>query len=212
MKMNKLAILLALSSAFVTPAFAATESNVNITATVGSFCQLSTVQGSGIDPSQPIILAVATNGSHAGVTEAGATTTRAMHLLCNQPFVVNLVSEQGAVRRLSVANGGQEVDTPVLGGTIAKAIGYSATPSLTNIDTSLFAPSYSTLIANADLNLGTAPAEQLTALNVVRTAESGENSGGAYDGTLEIGIATEASPTLVSGYYRDTLRVVLVAQ
>lgn len=205
-------VILALSSAAFTPAFAATETSINITATVGSSCELSALEGEGVDPSQPIVLAVNTDGRHAGVAEAGAATSRAMRLSCNQPFVVHLESEQGAVRRQSIANGGDGIDTPILGGTMAKAIGYSATPRLANLDTSLFTPAYSTLVANQDLALGTAPAEKLMASNVVRTDASGENSGGAYDGTLEIGIATEASQVLVSGNYRDTLRVILIAQ
>lgn len=203
-------MVLALSGAAVSPAFA-DETNVNITAQVESVCEFSTATG-GIDPSMPIVLAVAQNGTHTGVAQAGAGTTRSMRLSCNQPFVVHLESEQGAVRRISAANGGTDVDTPVLGGQMAKAIGYSATPSLTNIDTALFTPSYTTLIANQDLSLGTAPVDKIMASNVVRTDAAGENSGGAYEGTFEIGIATEASPTLVSGSYRDTLRVILIAQ
>jgi hypothetical protein len=212
MKMTKMMVALALSSAMITPAFAATEANVNITATVNSICEFSALSNGGVDPSQPIVLAVGTAGNHTGVAEATGATTRAMRLSCNQPFVVHLESEQGAVRRISIANGGDAVDTPILGGTMAKAIGYSATPRLTNIDTALFTPSYTTLVANSDLLLGTAPAEKPTALNVVRTDAAGENSGGAYDGTLEIGIATETSPTLVAGSYRDTLKVILIAQ
>jgi hypothetical protein len=210
MKMNKMIMVIALSSAAVSPAFA-DETNVNITAQVDSVCEFSTASG-GIDPSMPIVLAVAQNGTHAGVVQAGAGTTRSMRLSCNQPFVVHLESEQGAVRRISAANGGTDVDTPILGGSMAKAIAYSATPNLTNIDTALFTPSYTTLVANQDLQLGTAPVDKIMASNVVRTDAAGENSGGAYDGTLEIGIATEASPTLVSGSYRDTLRVILIAQ
>ena len=212
MKIKQIIYALALSSAIAAPAFAATEANVNITASVGSLCEFSAVVGAGVDPSTPIVLNVATNGTHTGVSEATPTTTRAMRLTCNQPFVVHLESEQGAVRRLSSANGGEGVDTPILGGSMAKAIGYSATPRLENLDTALFTPTYTSLVANAGLALGTAPAEKLKALNVIRTDASGENSGGAYDGTLEIGIATETSPTLVSGYYRDTLRVILIAQ
>lgn len=204
--------VLALSGAIVSPAFAETEANINITATVNSVCEFSALTGAGVDPSQPIVLAVGTNGTHSGVVEATGATTRAMRLSCNQPFVVHLESEQGAVRRISLANGGDAIDTPILGGAMAKAIGYSATPRLANIDTALFTPSYTTLVANADLLLGTAPAEKPKALNVVRTDAAGENSGGAYDGTLEIGIATETSPTLVAGSYRDTLRVILIAQ
>jgi hypothetical protein len=212
MKTTNIITIIALSSAIVTPAFATTEANINITATVASVCEFSAVTGAGIDPTQPIILAVATNGTHEGMAEATGATTRAMRLSCNQPFVINLESEQGAVRRLSLANGGTEVDTAILGGSMAKAIGYSATPRLTNLDTAVFTPAYTTLVANQDLLLGAAPANKPTALNVVRTDTAGENSGGAYDGTLEIGIATEASPTLVSGNYRDTLRVILIAQ
>lgn len=211
MKMTKLMIALALSSAIVSPAFAA-ETSVNITAQVNSTCEFGALSVGGADPSQPIVLNVATNGKHGGISQADSTTTRAMRLSCNQPFVVHLESDQGAVRRQSLANGGTDVDTPILGGVMAKAIGYSATPSLTNIDTAAFTPTYTTLVANQDLSLGTVPAEKVSAQNVVRTDAGGENSGGAYDGRLEIGIATEASGTLLSGSYRDTLRVILIAQ
>lgn len=212
MKMTKMAMIVVLSGAIITPAFATTEASVNITATVQSVCEFSALTGAGTDPTQPIVLAVATNGKHAGVTDATSGTTRAMRLSCNQPFVVHLESDQGAVRRISVANGGTDVDTAILGGTMAKAIGYSATPRLVDLDVATFSPAYTTLTANQDLLLGAAPAEKPKALNVVRTDASGENSGGAYDGTLEIGIATETSPTLLAGSYRDTLRVILIAQ
>lgn len=205
-------MVLALSGTIMTPAFATTEASVNITANVPSVCEFSALTGAGVDPTQPIVLAVATSGVHSGVTEATSGTTRAMHLSCNQPFVVHLESDQGAVRRISLANGGSDVDTAILGGSMAKAIGYSATPRLVDLDVATFTPAYTTLTANQDLLLGTAPTEKPKALNVVRTDAAGENSGGAYDGTLEIGIATETSPTLLAGSYRDTLRVILIAQ
>jgi hypothetical protein len=211
MNIYKTCATLIIASAAVSPAFA-NEANISIRAEVPTTCEFRALEGGGVDPSTPIILSVAANGQHAGVAEAAPETTRSMRLSCNQPFVVNLESDQGAVRRLSAANGGDGVDTPILGGTMAKAIGYSATPRLVDVDTSLFTPSYTSLTANADLLLGTAPASKPQALNVVRADASGENSGGAYDGTLEIGIATEASPTLVAGSYRDTLRVILIAQ
>jgi hypothetical protein len=210
MKMTKMMMVVALSGAAISPAFAQ-EANINITAQVNSVCEFSAPQG-GVDPSTPIVLAVAQNGTHAGVVQSTGDTTRAMRLSCNQPFVVHLESEQGAVRRQSLANGGTAVDTPILGGVMAKAIAYSATPNLVNVDTALFTPSYTSLVANQDLLLGTAPADKITAQNVVRGDANAANSGGAYDGTLEIGIATEASPTLVSGSYRDTLKVILIAQ
>jgi hypothetical protein len=210
MKMTKMMIVVALSGAVISPAFAQ-EANINITAQVNSVCEFSAPQG-GVDPSAPIVLAVAQNGRHAGVAQATGDTKRAMRLSCNQPFVVHLESEQGAVRRTSLANGGTDVDTPILGGAMAKAIGYSATPNLLNVDTAMFTPEYTTLVANQDLSLGAAPADKIKALNVVRTDAAGANSGGAYDGTLEIGIVTEASPTLLSGSYRDTLKVILIAQ
>jgi hypothetical protein len=210
MKMTKVIMVVALSGAAISPAFAQ-DANINITAQVNSVCEFSAPQG-GLDPSAPIVLAVGQNGKHVGVAQATGETKRAMRLSCNQPFVVHLESEQGAVRRTSLANGGTDVDTPILGGAMAKAIGYSATPNLMNVDTTFFTPDYTTLVANQDLLLGTAPADKITALNVVRTDAAGANSGGAYDGMLEIGIATEASSTLVSGSYRDTLKVILVAQ
>jgi hypothetical protein len=211
MKTYQVCAILVMSGALVSPVFAA-DTNINIQAQVNSVCEFSAVTEGGIDPSTPIVLAVGTDGTHAGVAEAGAATTRAMRLTCNQPFVVNLESLQGAVRRVSTANGGDAVDTPILGGTMAKAIGYSATPRLTNIDSATYTPSYTSLVANQNLLSGVAPSDRVTALNVVRTDTNGENSGGAYSGLLEIGIATEASPILVSGSYRDTLRVVLIAQ
>lgn len=212
MSIYKLCAAVIISGVIASPALADGDKNIEIRAEVLSSCQFSALSGGGIDPSQPIVLGVAATGVHAGVAEANSGTTRAMHLSCNQPFVVHLESDQGAVRRLSLANGGDAVDTPILGGSMAKAIGYSASPRLVDVDTALFTPSYSTLTANADLLLGAAPATKLKALNVVRTDASGENSGGAYDGTLEIGIATETSSMLVSGSYRDTLRVILIAQ
>jgi hypothetical protein len=209
MKMNRMIVLLALS-ATASPAFA-DETNINITAQVNSVCKFSTSEG-GVDPSTPIVLAIAQNGSHAGAAQADTSMTRSMQLSCNQPFVVHLESAQGAVRRISTLNGGTDFDTPILGGTMAKAIAYSATPSLANIDTAVFVPAYTTLIANSELLMGSGPTEKIMASNVVRADASGENSGGAYEGTLEIAIATEASPTLIAGSYRDTLRVILIAQ
>lgn len=213
MNIYKTCAAMLIAAAIAGPAMAqVAEKNIVITANVPTSCSFSAVSGGGVDPSSPILLNVATNGVHSGIAEASSNTTRAMRLACNQPFIVNLESDQGAVRRLSSANGGDGVDTPILGGAIAKAIAYSAMPRLVDIDTAAFTPIYTTLTANADLLLGTAPTTKLEALNVVRAEDGGANSGGAYDGTLEIGIATETSAMLVAGYYRDTLRVVLTAQ
>lgn len=211
MKMTKVAVALLLSTCIITPAFAQSTTSVNITAQVDSSCRLSASPDGG-DPSRAIVLAVDANtGKHAGVAEATPATTRSMRLACNQPFMVNLISEQGAVRRSSEASGAAGVDTPVLGGTMAKAIGYSATPRLLTLDEA-FAPTYTPLIAKEALASGATPETQVSAANVITTSLSTENSGGAYDGILEIGIATDPSETLVAGSYRDTLQVVIIAQ
>jgi hypothetical protein len=208
---SNILLLTTLTTAWAGPSLAADRA-VNINATVGSVCEFQAVDANTNDPTAPITLSVGSSARHAGIAEPTGETTRTLHLSCNVPFVVHLSSEQGAVRRMSSANGGTGVDTPILGGGMSKAIAYTATPRLTDLDQENYVASYTSLIANSALQSGTTPSEPVGASNLVRTNAGGENSGGAYEGGLEIAISTEASQPLVAGFYRDTLTVILLAQ
>jgi hypothetical protein len=167
-----------------TPAFAAgsADTSIVINATAEKSCTLT--GGTTVTLTAP-------NGTTA-IYAGEAPAAVALAAMCNNKFKLDLDSTRGAVRATTAV--------PVLGGAFDQAIAYTATPTFVG---ATGGPTPAPGNFNASLTSATAaPA----------TVASVTDSTGAFNGTLNIALATATSANpLVAGAYSDTLKVTITA-